>query len=160
MKKSILILTLAIVFLATGCGSEDVKEPNGSQMVGYENDSNSEISELEDYIDSIKEQSDSIKASLEKEELTQTEMNIKAQELCELWDGALNDLWSKVESSLSEEEVSELLAQQRTWTEYKEKSAEEAGKEFEVGSLYSQVVNMEAAKITEERVYELYELLK
>lgn len=160
MKKSILILTLAIVFLATGCGSEDVKEPDGSQMVGYENDSNSEISELEDYIDSIKEQSDSIKASLEKEELTQTEMNIKAQELCELWDGALNDLWSKVESSLSEEEVSELLAQQRTWTEDKEKSAEEAGKEFEGGSLYSQVVNMEAAKITEERVYELYELLK
>lgn len=49
--------------------------------------------------------------------------------------------------------------EQRTWIAQKEKSAEEAGKEFEGGSIYPLIVNMEAAKITEERVYELYELL-
>lgn len=41
----------------------------------------------------------------------------------------------------------------------KEKSVEETGKEFEGGSIYPLVVNIENAKITEERAYELYELL-
>ena len=86
-------------------------------------------------------------------------MNIKSQELYDLWDGALNDLWDKLQYNLSEEEFSKLLDEQRTWIAEKEKFVEEAGKEVEGGSLYSLVVNMEAAKITEERVYELYELL-
>ena len=46
------------------------------------------------------------------------------------------------------------------WIAEKEKAVEEAGKEVEGGSMYSLVVNMKAAELTEERVYELYELLK
>ena len=42
----------------------------------------------------------------------------------------------------------------------KEAAVEEAGKEVEGGSMYPLVVNSEAAKLTEERVYELYEQLK
>jgi len=159
MKKRVLIMTLVIAIFAAGCGNEEVKESNGSQIVESEKDLNTETDELEDYIASVKKQSDSIKYSLENDELTQFEMNEKSQELYELWDDALNDLWSKVKSSSSEEEFSKLLDEQRTWIVQKEKSAEEAGKEFEEGSIYSLVVNMEAAKITEERVYELYELL-
>lgn len=160
MKKRVLIMVLAIAIFAAGCGNEEVKEPNGSQTVESEKDLNAETDELEDYIASIKKQSDSIKNSLENDELTQLEMNEKSQELYELWDGALNDLWSKVKSNSSEEEFSKLLDEQRRWIAAKEKSVEEAGKEFEGGSIYSLIVNMEAAEITEERVYELYELLK
>ena len=87
-------------------------------------------------------------------------MNLKSQELYELWDGALNYLWGELKDSLPEEDFSKLLDEQRIWIVEKEKSVEEAGKEVEGGSIYSMVVNMEAAKITEERVYELYELLK
>ena len=36
----------------------------------------------------------------------------------------------------------------------------EAGKEFEGGSIYPLIINEEGARLTEERVYELYELLK
>ena len=159
MKKRVLIMTLVIAIFAAGCGNEEVKESNGSQIVESEKDLNTETDELEDYIASVKKQSDSIKYSLENNELTQFEMNEKSQELYELWDDALNDLWSKVKSSSSEEEFSKLLDEQRAWIAQKEKSVKEAGKEFEGGSIYSLIVNMEAAKITEERVYELYELL-
>ena len=118
------------------------------------------VVDLENYMASIKEQSDSIQYFLENEALTQMEMNEKSQELYELWDGALNYLWSELQNVLSEDEFGELRDKQRTWISEKEKTVEEAGKEFEGGSMYSMVVNGEAAGITEERVYELYELLK
>ena len=41
-----------------------------------------------------------------------------------------------------------------------EAAAEAAGKEFEGGSMYPLIVNTEAARLIEERVYKLYELLK
>lgn len=119
-----------------------------------------DISSYDDYMASITEQSDILKTSLEQETLTQQDMNLKSEKLYELWDDALNYLWGKLKESLPEEEFSKLLNEQRIWIAEKEKNVEEAGKEVEGGSMYSLVVNMEAAKITEERVYELYELLK
>lgn len=154
MKKSVLILVFVITILTVGCGNETAKAPNESQIVEDSNHA------MDDYMASVIEQSDIIKSALENEVVTQTDMNIKSQELYELWDGALNHLWSELKNRLSEEDFSELLDKQRIWIEEKEKSVEEAGKEVEGGSMYSLVVNMEAAKITEERVYELYELLK
>lgn len=159
MRKRTLILTLLMAVFMIGCGNEDIKESNETQIMESEEDFDTEIDELDAYMTSIKEKSDRIKASLENDELTQREMNIKSQELYELWDGALNYLWDELKSCLSEEEFSKLLDEQRTWITKKEKSVEEAGKEVEGGSLYPLVVNMEAAKITEERAYELYELL-
>ena len=160
MKMRVLILVLGIAIFTAGCGNEEVKEPNGSQTVDSEKDVNTEADELKDYIASIKTQSDNLKDSLENDELTQLKMNEKSQELYELWDGALNDLWSKVKKNSSEEEFSKLLDEQRTWIAQKEKSVEEAGEEFKGGSLYALIVNMEAAEITEERVYELNEYLR
>lgn len=115
---------------------------------------------LASYMASIEEQSDSIKYSLENDVLTQLEMNEKSLELYELWDGALNYLWSELKNVLPEDEFEELRDKQRTWISEKEEAVEIAGKEFEGGSMYSMVANGEAARITEERVYELYELLK
>lgn len=115
---------------------------------------------LEDYMELLKEQSDVIKNSLEKESLSQADMNVKSQELYELWDGALNYLWSELKNDLTEEEFEQLLEEQRIWIAEKEKATEEAGKDVEGGSLYALLVYTESAKITEERVYELYELLR
>ena len=118
------------------------------------------ISSYDDYMASITEQSDILKTSLEQEILTQQDMNLKSEELYELWDDALNYLWGKLKESLPEDEFSKLLDEQRIWISEKEKNVEEAGRDVEGGSMYSLVVNMEAAKITEERVYELYQLFK
>ena len=172
MKKLVLMLVLGIAIFVAGCGNEDTKSTHESQTMEDTNitrDTEAEsqteaeqndISSYDDYMTSIMKQSDIIKASLEQDTLTQMDMNLKSQELYELWDDALNYLWGELKDSLPEEEFSKLLDNQRIWIAEKEKSVEEAGKEVEGGSLYSLVVNMEAAKITEERVYELYELLK
>ena len=116
--------------------------------------------ELDDYMASLKAQSDAIKASLEQDSLSQSEMNQKAQELYVLWDNALNDLWGKLQDSLSADEFDQLLDEQIQWIEDKEDAVEEAGKEFEGGSLQPLITNSKAAEITETRVYEFYELLK
>ena len=149
MKKNILMLILLMTVLVTGC------ENNASNV----SPENIEI-EQDDYILSVKAQSDIIKNSLENDALTQTDMNIKSQELYELWDETLNYLWNELKNSLPEEEFIKLKDEQRIWITEKETAIEEVGKEFEGGSIYPLVVNSEAAKITEERVYELYELLK
>ena len=181
MEKWRWILMIGIVsgiaIFVSGCGKEDVNATYGSQTMensniimdtetgsqteaGQEDSSNYDDSdELGDYMTSIKEQSDIIKKSLEHDALTQMDMNLKSQELYELWDDELNYLWGKLKSSLPEDEFSKLLDEQRKWISEKEKSVEDAGKEFEGGSMHALVVNTEAAKITEERVYELYELL-
>ena len=115
--------------------------------------------ELDDYMASLEAQSDAIKAALEQAQ-SQSEMNQKAQELYVLWDDALNELWGKLRDSLPEDEFDKLLDEQLQWIEHKENAVEEAGREYENGSLYPLVTNSEAADITEQRVYELYELLK
>lgn len=166
MKKRVVMLIVAIAIFAVGCGSKDVKESHGTQVIensnmikDTENEPHTEMSKLDDYMTTIKEQSDAIKSFLENDAQTQTEMNRKSQELYELWNNALNYLLDELESSLSEEEFSKLLSEQSIWSAEKEKSVEEAGKEVEGGSIYPLVVNMENSKITEERAYELYELL-
>jgi uncharacterized protein YecT (DUF1311 family) len=114
---------------------------------------------LNAYITSIKEQADAINASLENDILNQQEMNMKAEELYKLWDGALNHVWGVLKDNLSEDEFAQLLDGQRIWIDAKEKAVEEAGKEVEGGSMYPLVVNSEAARLTEERVYELYDVI-
>lgn len=114
---------------------------------------------LNAYITSIKEQADAINTSFENDILTQQEMNIKAEELYKLWDDALNHVWGVLKNSLPEDEFAQLLDGQRTWIDAKEKAVEEAGKEVEGGSMYLLVVNSEAARLTEERVYELYDMI-
>ena len=114
----------------------------------------------EEYLTFVKEQSDAIKTSLEQEPLTQTDMNQKSEELRTLWDEALNLLLDEAKKILPETEVEALIAEQNTWEADTEAAVEAAGKEFEGGSLYPLIVNTEAAKLTEERVYKLYELLK
>ena len=115
---------------------------------------------IDDMMDATKEWDLTVRASLEHDDLNQAEMNIKAQELYEIWDAALNTLWTELKDELSEDEFAKLLEEQRAWIGEKERAVEEAGKEYEGGSIYGLIVYTKAADITEKRVYELYELLK
>ena len=115
---------------------------------------------IEDMMTSTEEWALTIRASLEHDTLTQADMNVKAMELYETWDAALNTLWTELKEHLSEDEFKVLLEEQRAWIADKEAAVMEAGKEVEGGSLYALVVNMKAAELTEARVYELYEMLK
>ena len=163
MRKSILIALLAVVFLTSGCANKDAQvqqKPSTTEDGAVKDDASYDISRLEDYMTSVEEQSSAIKSFLEYDAMTQDEMNEKSKELYDLWDEALNYLWGELKSNLSEEEFVKLQDEQRIWITEKEDALKEAGKEFEGGSIYALVVNSEGARITEERVYELYTLLK
>ena len=161
MKKKVIttLLMLGVLTLSiAGCQKEKTEEEASTENTMTQ-DQDSSV-DYESYMATIEEQSDDIKYALENEVVTQMEMNEKSQELFELWDGALNYLWGELKNVLPEKEFEELRDEQRTWIAQKEEAVETAGKEFEGGSLYTMVVNTEAATITEKRVYELYELLK
>ena len=173
MKKSVWIMLLAFILLAAGCGkketkeiptisvSEEVEDFKDNDTVTEENHAvRYDMSKVENYLESVKEQSAAINDFLEYEAMTQADMNEKSQELYKLWDDALNYVWGELKTNLSEDKFQELLDEQRAWITEKENGIEEAGKEFEGGSMYSLAVNSEAARITEKRVYELYEILK
>lgn len=187
VKKGLLIMMLLGAFFILGCEKEEEKvvqttavteetesvaetETATEAETAVETETKVETESVENnvadkrdyesYMASLKEQSDAIKYSLENEALTQYDMNMKSQELYQLWDNALNDLWKDIENTLQGEAYDLLLEKQLSWIEEKEKAVEEAGKEVEGGSMYPLVVNSEAAAITEERVYDLYEILK
>ena len=156
MKKTILILLLML--LLTGCAG-DVQDapqatPTPTQAVLAESDI------YADYMADIEAQSDAIKKSLAEDDLTQFDLNMKSKELYDLWDGALNYLWGELKTTLPEDEFSVLTQEQLQWIEGKERAVTEAGKLYEGGSIYALIVNSEAARITEARVYVLYGLLK
>ena len=190
MKKSILLWLLVVAILAAGCtgrvsddqqttaattenttaaatadtqaevettAAPETTSPEETQAQQTEPaDTNDE---LDEYMASLEAQAADIKAALEQAQ-SQSEMNQKAHELYVLWDDALNELWGKLQDSLPEDEFDELLDEQIQWIEDKENAVEEAGKDVEGGSMYPLITNSEAAEITEERVYEFYELLK
>lgn len=150
MKKSLFLLILITALFSSGCKSE------ASQDIPPSYD----ISKADEYMVSVAEESDRIKNYLKDKAITQTDMNEKSQELYQLWDSALNYLWSELKTHLPEEEFASLQGEQIAWIAAKEAAAEEAGKGFEGGSIYPLLVNSEAARLTEARAYELYTLLE
>ena len=157
MKKCLIILMLAAACFISGCAKEE-QVPQSPPVT--EDEQMEEGNSLEDYMISVKDKSDEIKDYLMNEASTQMDMNEKSGELYALWDEALNHIWDELKARLTEEEFDRLLEQQREWIVDKETKVEEAGKEVEGGSIYPLIVNSEAAKLTEERVYELYELME
>lgn len=159
MKKRIWILMLALALFAAGCAKEGgnpaVENSGAVQTIVPSYD----MGEADAYMTSVKAQSAALKKSLAEDALTQFDMNMKSKELYDLWDGALNYLWGELKNCMPEDEFAKLTEEQLQWIADKEKSVEEVGREFEGGSIYALIVNDEAAAITEERVYELYELL-
>ena len=134
-------------------GVYNEKEENGFSSYEIKNP-------IDEMLDSAKERAAIINDSLENEVLTQSEMNTKSHELYEVWDGILNELWAEVKNTLSDEKYQEVLNEQRAWIKEKEAAVEKAGADVAGGSMEPLVRNLEAAAITEERVYELYKLLK
>ena len=155
-----LFILLLLLCLMTGCanGAEETAQvtstptPTPEQVV--------EVDIYADYMADIEAQSDAIKKSLAEDALTQLDMNMKSKELYDLWDGALNFLWGELKAALPEDEFAALTDAQLKWIADKEQAVEEAGKPYEGGSIYALIVNDEAAHITQERVYELYEMLR
>ena len=148
MRKTIIALLLLCLMAVclTGCQKKD--------------DSAVDKAELANYLASVEDQSNALKASLENDPLPQVDMNMKSEELRHLWDAALTMMLDEAKSALSEAEWKALTEAQNAWTAATETAVAAAGKDWEGGSMYPLVVNMETARLTEARVYEIYERLK
>ncbi|SCI94788.1 Uncharacterized protein conserved in bacteria [uncultured Clostridium sp.] len=71
------------------------------------------------------------------------------------WDNMLNEIYSLLKTQLPESEMNELKSKQRSWIEYRDKTAENEASENRGGSLYYVVYNGSLARLTKERCYEL-----
>lgn len=131
---------------------------NEAQQCGFS--SYSIIDSLSEIIAYTQEWAEDAENSIQNDPLTQLELNEQSQRIYDLWDQALNQEWNVLKRALDENEMAQLLEQQREWISMKEAAAKEAGSAYEGGSMQSMVVNLEAARLTKERVYELWELVE
>ena len=118
-------------------------------------------------LDSLKEQTAaaeqtaaSLAASLQKDDLTQQEMNATAAALYDTWDTLLNSVWDVLKDTLDADSMAALTQEEKTWIAEKEAAAKDAGAVYAGGSMEPMAVNEKAAEMTRDRVYELLNLLK
>ena len=157
MKKTLLALALLALLACCLAGCQKTAAPVTTAQTAASVEVKAALAE---YMSSVKAQSAALKASLEQDDLTQTDMNLKSKELSDLWDGALNRVLEDAQKLLSEAQAAQLTAEQTAWLAEKSAAADTAGKEYEGGSMHALVVNSESAKRTEARVDNIYELLK
>lgn len=86
---------------------------------------------------------------------SQIELNEISGELYKMWDETLNSIWGILKESLDEKAMQILTKNERAWIAEKEAAVEEAGKAFEGGSMEVLEMNMKAADLTRDRVYDL-----
>lgn len=132
---------------------EPVPEAPESAQSGYDS------TKADQYMADLEAQAESLEAAAQNA-MTQYDMNTNASEQYKLWDDALNFLWGELKSVMPEDAFAALLEEQLAWITEKENAVAFAGKDYEGGTMYSLVVNSEAARITRDRVYVLYGLLK
>lgn len=156
MKKVMLTLALLVLLLClTGCGRNAEPAVQGVADVAL-----SLSADVTAYLEQTRAQAQTIRASLENDPLTQTEMNLKSQELRELWEGAMARLLEEAQRILPEQDYAQLTAEQHAWETESQSAVDAASQPYAGGSMYALIVNTEAAGLTEERVNALYERLK
>ena len=101
----------------------------------------------------------SLESSILNDPLSQGELNEKSQEMYEIWDYALNEIWAVLKANLDADTMENLTEEQLEWIAWKEQDMKEVGAEVEGGSMYAMVVYQRGAKLTKDRVYELMEIV-
>ena len=107
-----------------------------------------------------KERADVLEEKLESGYLSQMEMNQTSYKIYTIWDDQLNYIWKLMKEKLPEDQMKDILTEQRAWIKEKEQKVKETGAECEGGSLQPLLENTEAAELTRERAYELLDYFK
>lgn len=94
---------------------------------------------------------------MQKEAVTQTEMNESAAELYRLWDDTLNVVWRLLEADLDTADMEALRKEELEWIASKDAEVQAVRQEHEGGSAQPLDEAMKAAELTKARVYELAE---
>ena len=110
---------------------------------------------LEQMLSFTEERAAELEHSIQNDDLTQNEYNLKTKELYDMWDADLNTVWNDLKKVLPEAEMQELLTKQREWIAWKEEEIQKVGADYEGGSMQPMVRNLKAAELTKIRTYEL-----
>ena len=158
-------------FLQWACSNYDrlEAEENGLPCYGLYNVEGAEgfsgydfIDTAVEYVENAAKADQEIVRSLQEDpSLTQMDMNVKSKERYDNWDAALNQVWYqlKMKGVLKDEDMEQLLTEQREWIKEKEEAAQKAGEGSEGGSIWACLVNDKAAELTKERTYVLLNIL-
>ena len=158
-------------FLQWACSNYDrlEVEENGLPCYGLYNVESAEgfsgydfIDTAVEYVENAAKADQEIVRSLQEDpSLTQADMNVKSKERYDNWDAALNLVWYqlKMKGVLKDEDMEQLLTEQRAWIKEKEEAAQKAGEGSEGGSIWACLVNDKAAELTKERTYVLLNIL-
>lgn len=107
-----------------------------------------------------KTRADVLEEKLASGYLAQLEMNRMSYEVYTIWDDQLNYIWKLMKENLPDDQMKDILTEQRAWIKEKEQKVKETGAECEGGSLQPLLENTEAAELTRERAYELLDYFK
>lgn len=86
---------------------------------------------------------------------TTIEMREAASEIYIAWDEMLNEVYSEIISTLSEEEKDKLISEEEVWMGERDKKADDAAKEVEGGTMEPLARTFSLGASTKERCYEL-----
>lgn len=135
-------------------------EASGGQQEQTQETPRSEVRELAaNSLSAAQQRSDVLEEKLAAGDLSQLEMNQISYENYMVWDEQLNYIWKLMKENLPEDQMNDILQEERAWIKEKEKKVKEAGAENEGGSLQPLLENTEAADLTKTRAYELLEYL-
>lgn len=117
------------------------------------------LEQLELYMSSTEEAAAAMESYLQNDAQTQTDLNLTSKQLYDMWDSTLNHIWDILNQISDAETMAILTKEELAWIAEKEKSIAKAGAEYEGGTMQPMIMNLKAAELTRERVYELLELL-
>lgn len=137
---------------------------NVNPQNGFSSSESSEVhaegASIDDELAEIEAKEADLENKLQKEAVTQLDMNMISNDIFYLWDEELNSIWVRLKEKLDGDTMEALLTEQLAWIEEKKAAVQAAGAEYEGGSIQPLIMNNKAAELTKERVYELAEYLR
>jgi len=150
--------------IATEKGNETINEDNTSKEnettikdETKEKDEDKTITlNKQEYLDKMNTLDEKLKVKLKDKLAGSTiEMREAESEIYIAWDEMLNEVYSEIISTLSEEEKDKLILEEKNWIEERDKKADDAAKEVEGGTMEPLVRTSSLEVSTKERCYEL-----
>lgn len=150
--------------IATEKGNETINEDNTSKEnettikdETKEKDEDETITlNKQEYLDKMNTLDEKLKVKLKDKLAGSTiEMREAESEIYIAWDEMLNEVYSEIISTLSEEEKDKLILEEKNWIEERDKKADDAAKEVEGGTMEPLVRTSSLEVSTKERCYEL-----
>lgn len=115
---------------------------------------------IDEELAGVEQEAADLENKLNKEDLTQTEMNTLSSDLYQLWDTELNAIWNQLKEKLDSSAMDSLTNEERKWITKKENEIKRAGADYEGGTMQPMVECLKGAELTKDRVYELADYLR